>query len=244
MASCAKLIGSEKAGYYAQTADKLLVTLKEHFWSDDSHAFLHAIEDGQLNRQVTKFPNMFAILYDIASEQQRHDMMEHVMLNPDVPPITTPYMRFYELETLCLMGLHDRVLKEMKDYWGGMLRLGATTFWEKYNPQEQGTAHLAMYGRPYGKSLCHAWGASPLYIIGRHFLGVTPTKPGYEEFEVRPVLGALQWMEGSVPTPFGMIHVKADRHSVIASSDGGHGWLIAAGRRVAIKPGKEAVIKL
>ena len=222
----------------------LRAKIKSTFWSDTHHAYLHALEDGKLNPQVTKFPNMFAILYGLATPEEQRLITQHVMLNPDVPPITTPYMRFYELEALCLMGLHNRVLKEMKDYWGGMLRLGATSFWEKYNPQEQGTQHLAMYGRPYGKSLCHAWGASPLYILGKYFLGVRPTKAGYEEYEVQPMLGGLQWMEGEVPTPFGKISVKADGHSVCASSDGGHGWLIAAGRRVAIEPGKETIIKI
>ena len=37
-------------------------------------------------------------------------------------------------------------MKEMKAYWGGMLKEGATSFWEKYNPEETGTQHLAMYG--------------------------------------------------------------------------------------------------
>ena len=36
-------------------------------------------------------------------------------------------------------------MKEMKAYWGGMLKEGATSFWEKYNPEETGTQHLAMY---------------------------------------------------------------------------------------------------
>lgn len=75
------------------------------------------------------------------------------------------------------------------NYWGGMLREGATSFWEKYVPTERGVQHLAMCGRPYGKSLCHAWGASPIYLIGRYFLGVKPLKPGYAEYEVRPNLG-------------------------------------------------------
>jgi len=26
-----------------------------------------------------------------------------------------------------------------------------------------------MYGRKYGKSLCHAWGAAPLYLLGRYY---------------------------------------------------------------------------
>ena len=40
-------------------------------------------------------------------------------------------MRFYELEALCSMGMQTEVLKEIKAYWGGMLREGATSFWEK-----------------------------------------------------------------------------------------------------------------
>ena len=115
-----------------------------------------------------------------------------------------------------------------------MLRLGATSFWEKYNPTEQGTEHLAMYGRPYGKSLCHAWGASPLYILGKHFLGITPTSPGYATFEVCPHLGGMEWMEGTVPTPFGTITLKMDAHHVTVQSTGGKGTLVIGKKRFPI----------
>ena len=128
--------------------------IKQTFWSYDKHAYLHAIEDGEMNPQVTKFPNMFAILYDFSYEEERKEIMQSVMLNPKVDPITTPYMRFYELEALCIMGYHQEVLKEMRAYWGGMLKEGATSFWEKYVPSESGTQHLTMYGRPYGKLSC------------------------------------------------------------------------------------------
>ncbi len=64
-----------------------------------------------------------------------------------------------------------------------------------------------MYGRPYGKSLCHAWGASPIYLLGKYYLGVKPVKEGYKEFTIAPVLGGLKWMEGTVPTPNGDIHI-------------------------------------
>ena len=211
--------------------------IRDLFWDDELHALTHAIEDGKMNKMVTRFPNMFAIIYDLATADERQDILRHVLLNDQVEPITTPYMRFYELEALCMMGQQSHVLHEIKAYWGGMLREGATTFWEKYVPSEQGAAHLAMYGRPYGKSLCHAWGASPLYLLGRYFLGVQPLTPGYEEYEVRPVLGALEWMEGEVPTPFGQIKVKADRDQVVVKSDGGHGTLIIDEQRIPIPPG-------
>ena len=243
MEICAGLLSEEAAAVkYGSMADRLKAKMKKLFWDQDRHVWLHALENGVLNTQVTKFPNMFAILYGLTDETESRQIMEQVMLNPDVAPITTPYMRFYELETLCKMGMQSRVLSEMKDYWGGMIREGATTFWEKYVPTESGTQHLSMYGRPYGKSLCHAWGASPLYLIGRYFLGVEPVKPGYEEYVVRPATGGLDWMEGEVPTPFGKIHVRMDQQKVTVRSDGGRGMLLVGDHCIDIPPQQEIII--
>ena len=220
---------------YLTSARRLMHRIDEQFWDEDAQAYLHALEDGELNRQVTKFPNMFSMIYDLVDDDRKKVIMQHVMLNPDIERITTPYMRFYELEALCQMGLQTQVLDEIRSYWGGMIREGATTFWEKYVPEEKGVQHLAMYGRPYGKSLCHAWGASPVYLLGKYFLGVCPLKAGYEEYEVRPVLGGLKWMRGAVPTPFGLIRVEMTADTITIESDGGKGSLITPdGKRIEI----------
>ena len=233
--------GKAESAYYQELADALRKKVKTLFWDEGKKAFLHAIEDGQMNPQITKFPNMFAILYDFVPEEDKEKLMQTVMLNKKIEPITTPYMRFYELAALCQMGYQNEVLPEIKGYWGGMLREGATSFWEKYNPEESGTQHLAMYGRPYGKSLCHAWGASPVYLLGKYFLGVNPTKPGYTEYEIKPTLGGLEWMEGEVPTPFGKICVKMDAHNVTVKSDGGRGILFINGECIEIPARKEII---
>ena len=242
MATCAKLLNINRRDYRIKS-EQLRNRIKQTFWSYEHKAYYHAIEEGRLNRQITKFPNMFAILYGLAYEEERREIMQSVMLNPQIPEITTPYMRFYELEALCMMGYQREVLREIRDYWGGMLREGATSFWEKYVPSETGTQHLAMYGRPYGKSLCHAWGASPVYLLGKYYLGVRPTKPGYQEFEVRPALGDLEWMEGDVPTPHGIIHVEMNRQQVKVLATAGNGWLVVGDQRVRIHAGQEALIR-
>ena len=240
MARCAEIC-KDQAQHYREQADTLREKVKTLFWDQCQSAFLHAVEDRKMNPQVTKFPNMFAILYDFVTEEEKKQIMQSVMLNKEIPTITTPYMRFYELAALCEMGLQKEVLPEIKAYWGGMLREGATSFWEKYNPEETGTQHLAMYGRPYGKSLCHAWGASPVYLMGKFYLGVKPTKPGYTEYEVCPTLGGLEWMEGEVPTPFGKVYVKMDARKVTVRSDGGKGTLLVDGKRIEIPVGKELI---
>ena len=49
------------------------------------------------------------------------------------------------------------------------------------------------------------------YLLGKYFLGVAPTSPGFATYDVKPNLGGLDWIEGDVPTPWGRIHVRADR---------------------------------
>lgn len=234
MHTCATLL--HQADPYQQLAENVIGKTRQLLWNDDRQAWEHAIEEGEINHQITKFPNMFAILYDIVDDATKRNIVDSVMENNKIDPITTPYMRFYELEALCMMGRQTQVLQEIRNYWGGMLREGATSFWEKYIPSEQGTEHLAMYGRPYGKSLCHAWGASPVYLLGRYFLGIQPTQPGYATWEARPNLADLEWMEGRVPTPNGIIHIRMERHYVCIRSDEGRGRLYLGNRCFDIEP--------
>lgn len=226
MKLCADIVGDKAdAKRYGTLATDLRDKLLPTFWDESRQALVHNVENGKKSDQVNKFANMFAINFDYLDEPTTASVMKNVMLNPEVPAITTPYMRFYELESLCDQGLQKQVLKEMKDYWGGMLREGATSFWEKYNPEDKGTQHLAMYGRPYGKSLCHAWGASPIYLLGKYFLGVKPIKPGYKEFSITPDLGGLKWMEGTVPTPNGEISLYMNDREIKVKASEGKGYI-------------------
>ena len=47
--------------------------------------------------------------------------------------------------------------------------------------------------------------------MSAHVLGVTPIEPGFKKARVKPFLGDLDWVEGTVPTPFGIIKVRADK---------------------------------
>lgn len=222
MKLCAALAGdAEGEKKYGQLATTLREKLIPTFWNEEKKALVHNVVDGKQSNQVTRYANMFAIFYDYLTKEQKAAVVGSVLNNDKVMKITTPYMRFYELEALCSVGAQKDVMRQMKDYWGGMIKEGATTFWEKYNPEEKGTEHLAMYGRPYGKSLCHAWGASPIYLLGKYYLGVRPTKPGYEEWSMEPCLGGLKWMKGAIPTPHGTIDVcVTEKEITVKAADG------------------------
>jgi hypothetical protein len=261
MALFANMMDDTDMMRYTVIADDTRKKLFDYYWNKDKNAFVHSRIDGKQTDNVTRYTNMFAIFFKYLNEDQKQVVKKSVLLNDNVQKITTPYMRFYELEALCALGEQKYVLKEMKDYWGGMLKLGATSFWEEYNPTKKGEEHLAMYGRKFGKSLCHAWGASPLYLLGKYYLGVKPVGLGYESYRVEPELGGLEWMEGKVPVPGGEIEMHVSKKQVKIKSPVGKGELRLKSRTVPviagssdkpakdedvyvidIKPGKEYVI--
>ena len=227
MSLCANIMNdNNKAREYQDMAEELKKKIISIFWDSSQKALVHRRKDGVLDSTVTKYANMFAMTFDYLTAQQREDVKNHVLLNNNVQKITTPYMRFYELEALCRIGQQEHVLKEVKDYWGGMLRLGATTFWETYDPTQSGVEHYAWdENRPFWKSLCHAWGANPIYLLGKYYLGVSPTEPGYQAYIIEPELGGLKWMKGEVPTPAGNIVVSVTEKQISVKTAEGTGTL-------------------
>jgi hypothetical protein len=239
MALCADLAG-DPAGLdkYRGEAASLRKHLFTDFWDPGRQAFVHSNN----TKTITRYTNMFAIFFNYLDSTQKQAVKQNVLLNDSIQKITTPYMQFYELEALCAMGEQKHVLKTIKDYWGGMLANGATSFWEKYDPAEKGTQHYAMYGRPFGRSLCHAWGSSPLYLLGKYYLGVRPLTAGYATYEIEPHLGGLQWMEGEVPTPHGKIKVSCTRKQIRIHTVGGRGTLHVKNKTIILEPNKDYTI--
>jgi hypothetical protein len=226
MALCANMVNDSKnEALYKQLATDMRAKLFSVYWNESKHALVHSRVDGKPTDNVTRYANMFGIFFNYFNEEQKQAVKKNVLLNDNIQKITTPYMRFYELEALCAMGEQKYVLDEMKNYWGGMLNAGATSFWEEYNPSKSGADHYSMYGRQFGKSLCHAWGASPIYLLGKYYLGVQPTSPGYATWTAEPVLGGLQWMEGKVPTPHGDISVYCSTTQIKIKGATGTGTL-------------------
>ena len=226
MALCAKLANNTAdQSKYEKLAADLRAKLLPAFWNETKKALVHNRLNDMPQEQITRYANMFAVFFNYLNAEQKQEIKKSVLFNDSVMKISTPYMRFYELEALCALGEQTQVMKEMKHYWGGMIREGATSFWEKYNPTDKGTQHLAMYGRPYGKSLCHAWGASPIYLLGKYYLGIQPVKAGYSEFAIAPNLGGLKWMEGTVPTPNGEIKLYLNENTIKVTATEGCGYL-------------------
>lgn len=121
--------------------------------------------------------------------------------------IGTPFMRSLALRALGAAGRRRQAVDEIGAAWGAMLDAGSVTFWEEFpRPGEDPTA---MYGRPFGKSLCHGWASGPVAALPELVLGLVPLEPGWREFSVRPELGDLGWAAAVVPVAGGEIAVTA-----------------------------------
>jgi len=210
---------SEQEARYGELAKQLKATIFNLFWDEEQGGLIHGRHEGELNRQLLKYPSIFATRFDYLDDRQRESVRENVLKNETVQKINTPFMRFFELDALCLLGEQDYVFQEMRQYWGGMLDLGATAFWEEYDPEIAPDLQYDMYGDKFRKSLCHAWGAAPIYLIGKYMLGVKPTEPGYARYVIEPTRGGLEWMEGKVPTPDGEITVYMDAERIRVTSN-------------------------
>lgn len=232
VALCAGLAGDDE---YAVRCKRLSESLRKKvfdtFWSNEKNAFVHNRTDGVLSNTVTRYANMFSILFGYADDDKKQKIRDNVILNDDILKITTPYMKFYELASLCEIGEEEKAIQFVRDYWGGMLELGATSIWEAYDPEQSGDEHYAMYNRPFGKSLCHAWGANPVYLFGKYLMGVKPTAPGYKSYIIEPSLAGLQWMKGKVPTPNGDIEFFMDQKEIIIKTVQGEGILRIISKR-------------
>jgi hypothetical protein len=64
-----------------------------------------------------------------------------------------------------------------------------------------------------------------LYLLGKYYLGVKPTAPGYASYVVEPNLGGLQWMQGKVPTPNGNIELHVSTTQIKITGAAGTGVL-------------------
>lgn len=187
MISFEDLLGIEHDPKYLKEIDGLKQKISDTYYDSEKGLYYH----DTAHTTKTKYGNIFALLLGIADESQRQ-MIAKGIVSDEVHEIHTPFMKFFELCALAEVGHLEYVLDYMQYYWGGMIKHGATTFWERFDPDQTGNEKYAMYGRPYGKSLCHSWGAGPLYIIGKYIVGLSPLEDGYEQYKLQPYLGKLK----------------------------------------------------
>ena len=136
---------------------------------------------------------------------------------------------YYMIEAMSAAGESQRALDTVRDYWGAMLDVGATSFWEDFKLSWTNNCfridELPVAGKKdihgdYGEfcypgfrhSFCHGWASGPASWCISHVLGIRPVDVGCRRVEVNPFLGDLEWAEGAMALPDGSaVTVKLTR---------------------------------
>ena len=134
------------------------------------------------------------------------------------------FFGFYTLAAKAKAGDYEGAMNDIKEYWGGMLGMGATTFWEDFDLDWLKNAGRIDEIVPEGKidihgdygaycyikfrhSLSHGWASGPCPWLSRYVLGVEVTEPGFKKVKIIPHLGNLHYAKGTYPTPYGAIEI-------------------------------------
>ena len=170
-----------------------------------------------------------AALLALGGLREPKEMFAEVLGKGGVAGVSTFY-GYYMLEAMSAAGEDQRALDTVRDYWGAMLDMGATSFWEDFNVAWTNNAfridQLPVAGKKdihgdYGEfcyvgfrhSLCHGWSSGPAAWLINHVLGARVTGEGGTEVEVKPFLGTLAWAEGALATAKGPVKIRVDKAS-------------------------------
>lgn len=138
------------------------------------------------------------------------------------------FLGYYTLCAVAEAGEYEAAIQIMKDYWGKMLEMGATTFWEDFDihwaenaapitepvPEGKADIHGDFGNHCYVKlrhSLCHGWASGPAPWLAKYILGIQAVEPGCKKILFKPHLAGLDWAKGTYPTPYGDIVVEISR---------------------------------
>ena len=164
-----------------------------------------------------------AALMALADLQNAKKVNTEVLTQDGVRHMSTFY-GYYILEAMAKANDYTGALRVIRNYWGGMLDLGATTFWEDFDvsdvrnssridelvPENKNDIH-GDFGEycyvGYRHSLCHGWASGPTSWLSQHVLGIHVMDAG-ETVKITPHLGDLEWAKGSFPTKYGILKVS------------------------------------
>lgn len=138
------------------------------------------------------------------------------------------FMSSYILSALTENAGLSAALDAMRTYYGGMLQMGATTFWEDFDIDwMENSAPLTRLPEPgerdihgdFGKycyvgfrhSFCHGWSAGVVPFIFDKVLGIEILETGGKKLRVSPDLGDLSFIEGTFPTAYGDVKIRCDK---------------------------------
>lgn len=197
-------MGDKKKNYdYRIRAELVKGAINDRLWAKDSGAYADCRTSLGLSERISQQSNCLAVLFGVADEKRAESIQRVIFDQSKAEPTTTPYMNYYVVKALYSQEKDRQALNLIRDYWGGMLKRGATTYWEIYDPRKPED-----FVPDASLSLCHGWSAGVTSILPAEVVGIKPVGKGFQEIVIEPQLADLEWAEAVVPSPRGDIAVS------------------------------------
>lgn len=152
---------TERIHWLEKEMEKLKKKAVEFFWDEERQFFVSGAE-----RQISWATQVWMILARVFPQEKNRRLILHTIEEDPEIRMVTPYMYHHYIDALIRSGEKELALSEIKRYWGGMVKDGADTFWEVYNPDN---SQESPYGSPVVNSYCHAWSCTPSYFLRKFY---------------------------------------------------------------------------
>ncbi|MBQ6708252.1 MAG: sugar hydrolase [Clostridia bacterium] len=151
-------IGDSEKEAYEKHLDDVRKASRKHLFDEEKGVFVNATDE----YQKSVHSQVWMILGGVIEGKEAEKALKTMLKDAEAKQPFTPYMRHYIVEAMLKIGLKDEAFSYIKEIWGGMIKLGADTFYEVYVP---GDPDFSPYRDRMINSLCHAWSCTPTYFI-------------------------------------------------------------------------------
>lgn len=135
------------------------------------------------------------------------------------------FLSYFILTGMANYGAYAEALSAMKEYYGGMLSVGATTFWEDFDlewlngagridelPKAGEKDIHGDYGafcyKGFRHSFCHGWSAGVIPYLVETVAGISIAEDGMKKLKIKPRLSGLKRVKVDYPTAYGLVTVE------------------------------------
>ncbi len=150
----AEKIGAGTADWEAWL-ERLISAARRHFVRDDG-----LVVSGPGN-EISWASTAWMTIADVLTAAEARQALLALPKRDDAVRPVSPYLYHYVAEAMLHCGLETEAVALIRDYWGSMINLGATTFWEVYRPDDP---FCSPYGDHRMNSYCHAWSCTPIWL--------------------------------------------------------------------------------
>jgi hypothetical protein len=201
--------GEAAAGHRAE-AQRVAAAANMLLFDPGANVYRDAWRAGRLLPTASQQANMAAVAAGFVSGERAANIVRTVW-DEGGEAYPRPFGPSYYLivfEALHRVGRQDAILAAIRDYWGEMLRRGATTWWEVFDSSTPAWVypHTFLGNIPTFEmdhipiSACHGWSGVPGYAVPRYLLGVDLSGVASGRVVVRPAL-PLAWPRAEYAVP-------------------------------------------